>query len=109
MYGSASRLIGPLVRDRKLFSLEEAVRKLSGYPSERFGLKDRGVIREGAFADLVMFDPEGVGDRATYGEPHQLSEGMRYVIVNGVVVLEEGRPAEGLGEALPGRALRFKS
>ncbi|MSS70071.1 MAG: D-aminoacylase [Candidatus Latescibacteria bacterium] len=108
MYGSASRLIGPLVRDRKLFSLEEAVRKLSGYPSERFGLKDRGVIREGAFADLVVFDAEGVRDRATYGEPHQLSEGMRYVIVNGVVVLEEGKAVEGLGEKLPGRALRFK-
>lgn len=108
MYGSASRLVGPLVRDRRLFSLEEAVRKLSGYPAERFGLKDRGVIREGAFADLVVFDAELVTDRATYREPHQLSEGMRCVVVNGVVVLAEGRPVEGPGEALPGRALRFK-
>jgi len=108
VYGSATRLIGPLARDRGLFSLEEAVRKLSGYPAERFGLKDRGVIREGAFADIAVFDAERVADRATFREPHQPSEGMRYVIVNGVVVIAEGRPVEGLGEKLPGRALRFK-
>ena len=109
VYGSAARLIGPLVRDRRLFSLEEAVRKLSGYPAERFGLKDRGVIREGAFADIAVFDAERVADRATFREPHQPSEGVRYVIVNGVVVIAEGRPVEGLGERLPGRALRFKA
>jgi N-acyl-D-amino-acid deacylase len=108
VYGSATRLIGPLVRDRRLFSLEDAVRKLSGYPAERFGLKDRGVIREGAFADLVVFDAARVTDRATFEDPHQHSEGVLHVIVNGTAVVADGRPAEGLGEKLPGRALKFK-
>jgi N-acyl-D-amino-acid deacylase len=106
--GSATRIIGPLVRDRRLFTLEEAVRKLSGFPAERFGLKDRGILREGAFADLVVFDPERVTDRATYEDPHRLSEGIRHVAVNGTVILSEGEPVESPGRDLPGRALRFK-
>ncbi len=108
VYGSAPRLLGPLVRDRKLLSLEDAVRRLSGYPAERFGLKDRGVIREGAFADLVVFDPDTVTDRATYKDPHQFPEGIPYVAVNGTVIVSEGKAVENLGEELPGRMLKFK-
>ena len=107
VYGSAPRMLGPLVRDRKLFSLEAAVRKLSGYPAERFGLEDRGTVREGAFADLVVFNPQTVADRATYEEPHQFSVGIEHVLVNGVEILKHGQPVE-LGPSLPGRALRFR-
>jgi N-acyl-D-amino-acid deacylase len=107
VYGSAPRILGPLVRDRKLFSLEAAIRKMSGYPAERFGLEDRGVVREGAFADLVVFDPKTVSDRATYDQPHQLSVGIGHVLVNGVEILGHGQPVE-LGPEMPGRALRFR-
>jgi len=109
MYGSATRLLGPLVRDRKLFSLEEAVRKMTSVPAERFGLTDRGVIRTDAVADLVVFDPRTVSDRATYEEPHQLSVGIEHVLVGGVEIWSHGRPLELPGPELPGRALRFKS
>ncbi|MBI3839045.1 MAG: D-aminoacylase [Planctomycetia bacterium] len=107
VYGSTPRMLGPLARDRKLFSLEAAIRKMSGYPAERFGLKDRGVIREGAFADLVVFNPQTVSDRATYETPHQLSVGIEHVLVGGVEILSHGQPVENLGGELPGRALRF--
>ena len=107
-YGAATRILGPLVRDRRLFSLETAVRKLSSLPAERFGLTDRGVIRPGAFADLVLFDPATVADRATYDEPHQLSVGIEHVLVNGVPILRHGQPLEIVGRRLPGRALRFE-
>jgi N-acyl-D-amino-acid deacylase len=108
-YGAATRILGPLVRERKLFSLETAVRKLSGLPAERFGLTDRGLVRAGAFADLVVFDPATVSDRATYDDPHHLSVGIEHVLVNGVPVLRDGRPVEIAGPRLPGRALRFKA
>lgn len=107
VYGTATRILGPLVRDRRLFTLEEAVYKLSGFPARRFGLKDRGVIQEGSLADVVIFDPETVTDRATYDDPHQTSEGMQSVIVNGEIILEDGVPAEHAEPPLPGRALRF--
>jgi N-acyl-D-amino-acid deacylase len=105
--GSATRMLGPLVRDWKLFTLEEAVRKMTGYPAERFGLADRGVVREGAFADLVVFDPNTVADRATYDDPHQLSVGIEYVLTNGTEVFANSLPVEDLGPKPPGRALRF--
>ena len=107
--GSAPRILGPLVRDRKLFTLESAVRKMSAIPAERFGLVDRGEIREGTFADLVIFDPATVTDRATYENPHELSIGIEYVLVNGVPIIAEGRVIEKLGPEWPGRALRFKA
>lgn len=109
VYGSATRMIGPLVRDRRLFSLEEAVRKMTSFPAERFGLVDRGLIADDALADLVIFDEATVADRATYDEPHQLSEGVRHVVVNGRPIIEDERPAPSAERHPPGRALRYKA
>ncbi len=106
MYGSAPRLLGPCVRDWKLFSLEDAVYKLSGGPATRFGLTDRGTIRPGAFADLVVFDADSVHDRATYSDPHQYPVGIDHVLVNGVPVVSHGAAVEKLAAPFPGRALR---
>ena len=105
-YGSAARLLGPCVR-KGLFSLEDAVWKLSGAAAARFGLKDRGTIEEGGYADLVVFDQEAIQDHATFVEPHQLSGGVSEVLVNGVPVIRDGSPVETLQQPLPGRALRF--
>jgi N-acyl-D-amino-acid deacylase len=105
VYGSAGRLIGPLVRDAKLFSLEDAVARLTSRPAERFGLVDRGVIAEGKVADLVVFDADEVSDMATYSDPHQTCSGIETVVVNGQVVVRNGEPAEISGE-LPGRWLK---
>ena len=106
MYGSSARLLGPCVREYKLFSLEEAVYKLSGGPAIRFGLKGRGVIQVGAAADLVVFDADRVADRATYSDPHQYSVGIEQVIVNGVPIVADERPITELAPPYPGRALR---
>jgi N-acyl-D-amino-acid deacylase len=107
-YGSAPRILGPIVRDRRLFTLEEAVRKMSGFPAERFGLRDRGVIRAGAFADVVVFDAATIADRATFEQPHQLAVGIKQVLVNGRSVLSDGQFVEMARQEMPGRALRFK-
>ncbi|MCB0322154.1 MAG: amidohydrolase family protein [Bdellovibrionales bacterium] len=107
-FGSAARILGPCVRDHKLFSLEEAVRRMTSIPAERFGLTNRGRLREGAFADLAIFDADRIQDRATYtawGEP---SVGMQHVIVNGEVIVRNGREATGAREELPGRYLRYR-
>jgi N-acyl-D-amino-acid deacylase len=108
MYGSAARLLGPCVRDAKLFSLEDAVYKLSGAAAARFGLKDRGVLRAGAFADVVVFDPATIVDRATFSDPHQSSVGVEHVLVNGVPIIRDSSPLDNLPESLPGRALKFR-
>lgn len=105
-YGTAPRVLGPMVRDRGLMTLEEAVRKLSGFPAKRFQLADRGVVRAGAFADLVVFDPLTIADRATFAEPCQPPLGIERVYVNGRTVLIDSKPMRPLGERLPGRALR---
>ena len=107
-YGTAPRVLGPFVRTREVLSLEEAVHKLSGFPATRFGLVDRGVIREGAFADLVLFDPETVEDRATYENPHQPPVGISHVLVNGQFVVDGGQAVTSFADRMPGRALRFK-
>ena len=106
-FGSAPRILGPLVRDEKLFTLETALQKMTSLPAARFGLKDRGLLRAGAFADLVAFDPLTIGDRATFEQPQQLSTGMVHVLVNGTPIIRQGVPVEPLAE-LPGRALKFK-
>ena len=107
-YGSAARVLGPAVRVKQLFSLEEAVYKLSGYPAARFGAKHRGEVRVGWFADVVVFDAETITDRATYADPHQHSIGVDHVLVNGRLVITNGAPVPKLGNPLPGRSLKFK-
>ena len=87
-------------------ALEDAVYKLSGYAAARFKLTDRGVLRKGSYADVVVFDPETVHDHASFEHPHRLSTGIEHLLVNGVPILAGGRPVTG---ALPGRFLRFGS
>jgi len=107
VYGSVGRWIGPLVRDRKVFSLEEAIHKLSGKSAARFGLAGRGVIKEGASADVVVFDASTVTDHATYEQPTKLCTGIDHVVVNGRIVVTDGQPAPLPSEgALSGRYLR---
>jgi N-acyl-D-amino-acid deacylase len=101
-YGSFPRVLGEFVRERRLLSLEEAVRKMTSAPAARLGLRDRGLLRDGYAADVVVFDPERVRSLATYDQPRQFPEGIEYVLVNGEVVVDCG---EHTG-ALPGRALR---
>lgn len=100
-YGTFARVLGRYVRERGVLTLEEAVRKMSGATAQRIGLQDRGLLREGFFADIAVFDPDRVIDRATFPEPHQYSEGVEYVLVNGVPVVDGG---EHTG-ARPGRVL----
>jgi N-acyl-D-aspartate/D-glutamate deacylase len=100
-YGNFARLLGRYVREEKLIPLEEAVRRLSNLPATNLGLRDRGRLAPGLFADVVVFDPATIADRATYEHPHQYAVGVRHVFVNGVQVLRDG---EHTG-ATPGRAL----
>jgi N-acyl-D-amino-acid deacylase len=100
-YGNFARLLGKYVREEKVITLQEAVRRLSSLPATNLGLDHRGAIREGMFADVVVFDPATVGDRATFENPHQYSVGVKNVFVNGAQVLKDG---EHTG-AKPGRAL----
>lgn len=106
-YGSAARLLGPCVRDRKLFTLEDAVHKLTEAPALRFGLSERGVLREGHFADVVVFDAATIADRATFQAPHQFSIGVEHVLVNGTCIIRDGQPIETLAHPLPGRVIEF--
>jgi N-acyl-D-aspartate/D-glutamate deacylase len=101
-FGTFPRVLGVYVRDLKLLRLEDAVRKMTSQNAAKLGLADRGLLRPGNFADLTLFDPERVIDRATYAEPFHYGEGIAYVIVNGQVVLERGKHTG----ARPGRALR---
>jgi len=89
-YGSYPRILGKYVREEKVITLEEAVRKMSAAVASRLGIRERGLLREGFFADIVVFDPETVLDRATFDDPHQLSVGVRDVWVNGARVLDNG-------------------
>jgi N-acyl-D-amino-acid deacylase len=105
--GSAPRLVGQCVREQRLFSLEEAVYKLTDWPAQRFGLIDRGVVREGAFADLVVFDAATIADQATYDQPHQTCSGVDHVIANGQLIVESATPVDAPSENRPGRFLRY--
>ncbi|HEX2221213.1 MAG TPA: D-aminoacylase [Candidatus Limnocylindria bacterium] len=101
-YGSFPRVLGQFVRDEALLSLEEAVRKMTSAPAARLGLPDRGLVRDGYAADLVVFDPARVRSNATYEEPRRFPDGIEHMIVNGTPVVDSG---EHTG-ALPGRVLR---
>ena len=89
-YGTFSRVLGRYSRDRGVLSLEEAVHKMTGFSARKMRLENRGEVREGYFADITVFDPEDVKDRATYQEPHQYSAGIGYVIVNGQITVDGG-------------------
>ncbi len=101
-YGTFPRILRKYVREEKKLALEEAIRKFSALPAQRMRLTDRGVLKQGMWADVVVFDPETVRDLATFDDPNRLSEGMEYVLVNGVPVIEGGR----MTGALPGKVLR---
>src|SRR5262249_16259925 len=101
-YGTFPRILRKYVREEHKLSLEEAIRKFSALPAQRMRLADRGVLKKGMWADIVVFDAATIRDRATFEAPNQLSEGMRYVLVNGVPVIDDGKPTN----ALPGKVLR---
>ncbi len=102
-YGTFPRVLGEYVREQRVLSLAQAVHKMTGLPARRLGLRDRGVIRPGARADLVVFDPRRIADRATYQDPHRYPVGVEHVLVNGRFVVKDG---EHTG-SLPGRVLRM--
>jgi N-acyl-D-amino-acid deacylase len=101
-YGTFTRILGHYVRDEGVIELEDAIRKMTSAVATRLHIQDRGVLREGLFADIVVFDPATISDRATFDQPHQLSVGVQHVFVNGTAVVRDGVHTG----ATPGRALR---
>ena len=101
-YGTFPRILRKYVREEKRLTLEDAIRKFSSLPAQRMRLTDRGVLKQGMWADVVVFDPITIRDLATFEKPNQSSQGMNYVLVNGVPVIEEGK----MTGALPGKVLR---
>ena len=101
-YGTFPRVLRKYVREEKKLTLEDAIRKFSALPAQRMRLADRGVLKQGMWADVVIFDPEAIRDLATFDNPNQLSQGMEFVLVNGVPVIEGGK----MTGALPGKVLR---
>ena len=100
-YGTFARVLGRYVRELKVLSLEDAIRKMTSFPAQRIGLTDRGVLREGMKGDLVIFDPKTVRDVATFERPHQYAEGVIAVVINGQIAFEDGK----MTTARPGRIL----
>jgi len=100
--GTFPRVLGRYARDEGVLELADAIRRMTSLPCETFGLTDRGVIRDGAFADLVLFDPATIADVGTYQDPSRPPIGISAVIVNGTVVVRDGEHTS----ARPGRALR---
>jgi dihydroorotase/N-acyl-D-amino-acid deacylase len=101
-YGTFPRILRKYVREEHRLTLEDAIRKFSALPAARMRLADRGLIKQGLWADLVVFDPQTITDHATFNDPNQLSSGMEWVLVNGVPVIDGGKPTG----ARPGRVLR---
>jgi N-acyl-D-amino-acid deacylase len=99
--GAFARRLVTYVRDRGVIDVEFAIRSMTSLPASVFGMADRGMLREGAIADIAVFGLEAIRDRATYSEPHQIAEGMTWVLVRGVPVISNGQ----FTEALPGRVL----
>ncbi|KIX13455.1 amidohydrolase family protein [Dethiosulfatarculus sandiegensis] len=102
LYGTHPRILGRYVRKEKLLSLEEAVRKMTSLPAQKFGLAQKGLIATGYDADLVIFDPETIIDTSTYEDPRSFPKGIEWVLANGQVVLEKGSPTG----RTPGRVVR---
>jgi N-acyl-D-amino-acid deacylase len=106
-FGSMPRFLGHYVRDLQLMPLEQAIRKITSLPAQREHLVGRGLIKEGFFADITIFDPGSIIDKATYTQPAQLAEGVKYVIVNGQVAFENGKATGAMaGKALKGQGVR---
>jgi dihydroorotase/N-acyl-D-amino-acid deacylase len=101
-YGTFPRILGKYVRDEHVMSIEEAVRKMTSAVARRLSIQDRGLLQEGLYADIAVFDPRTIIDHATYEQPHQLSTGVRYVFVNGVAVVRDGKHTG----AMPGQIVR---
>ncbi|MDZ4800145.1 MAG: amidohydrolase family protein, partial [Bryobacteraceae bacterium] len=101
-YGTNARVLAEYVRNRGVITLEDAVRRMTSLPARTFGFKDRGLLREGFAADIVLFDPALVQDKATFPKPHQYTEGFDFVIVNGKVAVEASKPLD----VLAGKILR---
>jgi dihydroorotase/N-acyl-D-amino-acid deacylase len=101
-YGTFPRILRKYVREEKKLTFEDAIRKCSALPAQRMRLTDRGVLKAGMWADVVIFDPLTLRDLATFENPNQLSQGMEYVLVNGVSVIDQGK----MTGALPGKVLR---
>lgn len=106
-YGTNSRVLGTYVRELKVISLEEAIRRMTSLPAQKFNLRDRGLVREGMAADIVIFDPQKVGDKSTFTQPHAYAEGFDYVIVNGKVTAQHGKhTGERSGQFVRGPAAK---
>ena len=101
-YGNFARVLGKYVRDEKVIPLEEAIRKLTSLPATNLKIRDRGLLKPGYFADVVLFDPAKIQDHATFDKPHQYATGVHHVFVNGVQALRDGEPTG----ATPGRVVR---
>ena len=101
-FGTFTHILADVVRKRHILTLEEAVRKMSSQPANRLGIADRGLLRAGMKADVVVFNPDTVQDMSTYAKPDQYSKGVGWVLVNGTPVIADGKPTN----ALPGRPLR---
>jgi N-acyl-D-amino-acid deacylase len=103
-YGTNARVLAEYVRARGVLTLEDAIRRMTSLPARTFGLQERGLLREGMAADLVVFDPVRVQDKSTYAQPHQYSQGFDFVLVNGQIVVDDGK----LTAARPGQPLRHR-
>jgi N-acyl-D-aspartate/D-glutamate deacylase len=101
-YGTYPRILGKYVREEKILTLEDAIRRMTSFPALRLGLNNRGLIKENFSADLVIFNPDTVIDKATYEEPHQFPGGIPYVIVNGVIAVDNNKQKRNF----PGKVLR---
>jgi N-acyl-D-amino-acid deacylase len=102
-YGNNARVLGRYVRELKVITLPDAVRKMTSLPAQTFHLKNRGQLRPGYVADVVIFDPQKVGDPSTYDDPHHYAVGFSDILVNGVPVIRDGQ----LTESKPGRPVRL--
>ncbi|MFX1524308.1 MAG: amidohydrolase family protein, partial [Promethearchaeota archaeon] len=104
-YGTYPRILGKYVREENVLELEEAIRKMTSFPAQTLGLWDRGLIREGMCADIVIFDSDKIIDKATYTDPHQFPDGIHYVIINGEIVVKNKEHTN----AKPGKILRWNN